>query len=171
MGLNRWYVVMIVLTFLFIAAAIYIPLANYDALPDRYPTHFNLAGEPDSWDSKSISTLLMGPGIVAATTLIMLPVTLWIAYVRDPRKIINGPKEKVKNMPLERAELIRKITVFHLLLIMLLISVMMLVISVESVLIAMGKQAAMGPAILITTIFLLADSVYMTVKLLGLVYK
>jgi uncharacterized membrane protein len=170
MGFNRWHVVMILLSIIFIGASVYLPMSVYDALPDRYPTHFNLTGEPDSWSNKNISSVLAGPAIVAATNLMMLLIAWWISIVEDPRCIINGPKEKIKNMPLERAEEIRKVTLFHLLLIMLLVSMMVLVISIESVIVAMGKQPTLSQAILIITGVLLGDTFYMTWKLLRLVY-
>lgn len=171
MRFNRWHVIMIILTLLCMGASIVIPLACYDLPQDKYPTHFNLSGEPDSWSNKSLGSLLTGPIIVAVTTLIMLPVAWWIARVPDPRKIINGPKEKIKKMPIERAEQIRKVIVFHLLLITLLVSVTMFVIAVETVIVAVGKKTTIGPSGLIITVFLLADSLYMTLKLLRLVYK
>lgn len=171
MGFNRWHIVMMVLALLFIGASIYFPLACYDMLPDKYPTHFNFFGEPDAWSRKNTSSLLAGPLILAATTLIMFPVAWWMARVSDPRKIINGPKEKIKNMPLERAEKIRQISIFHLLLIMLLTALLVLVISVESVVVAMGRQPAMGPGVPIITALLIGDSIYLTVRLLRLVYK
>lgn len=171
MGFNKWHILMIIMAILFIGASVYVPLANYDALPDRYPTHFNLAGEPDSWENKSTTSLLSGTVIVAATNFIMLLIAWWISMVEDPRQIINGPKEKVKNMPLERAEQIRQVTLFHLLLIMMLVSLMMLIISIESVLVAMGKQAGIGPAMPIITVLLLGDTIYMTWRLMRLVNK
>ncbi len=171
MGFNRWHIVMILLTIIFVIASIYVPMSVYDALPDRYPTHFNFTGEPDSWSNKSISSVLAGPAIMLVTNLTMLAVAWWVSRVEDPRKIINGPKEKIKNMPLERAEKIRQVTLFHLLLIMLLIAIMVLVISTESVLVALGKQPTLSPAMIIVTAVLLGDTFYMTWRLMRLVYK
>lgn len=55
--------------------------ASYDALPDPLPVHWGFDGEPDSWEPKSVGTLLfqllLGPGIMLFG-LVMTSTFLWL---------------------------------------------------------------------------------------------
>src|SRR5690625_5755649 len=44
--------------------AVGIAAVRYAALPDQIPVHFNLAGEPDGWGSRSSILVLAGTGLV-----------------------------------------------------------------------------------------------------------
>jgi uncharacterized membrane protein len=53
------------------AAAVYVAL-NWDYVPERFPTHWNLAGKPDGWTTKSVAGVFRGVAIglvVCATSL------------------------------------------------------------------------------------------------------
>jgi uncharacterized membrane protein len=170
--LNKWHALILVITLICTGISIYIPLDNYELLPEKYPTHFNLSGEPDSWSPKSVLTVLAGPLVMAASILLLLlPLTVYAARVKDPRKIINGPKKKVEHMSLERAEKIRSITVFHLLLITLLMALLVMALSIDSVKVALEIRTKLSPLGLVVTALLLLDSLYLTWKLIRLVYK
>ncbi len=171
MRFNKYHWSMIILIFLFIGLSIYYPLSKYELLPDQIPTHFGISGEPDAWSNKSVGTLLLGPFITLPTLLIMLPIIWWIATIDDPRKIINGPREKIQKMSPERAEEVRQTTVFHLLIIMLLVAVLIMVISVKQVSVALGSLTTLGPSVPIIVILLLGDTIYFAWKVIRLVNK
>lgn len=173
----KWHVVFIVFTVILVAISFAVPLTYYDALPETIPTHFGFSGEPDDWSHKSYSSLLLCPVIMSATIfLLMLPLILWMASTEDPRKIVNSsfvnlPLKKDKNISRETAEEIRKVTVFHLALIMLLIAVMTTALSIESVMVAMEIREGLSLAVMVITGVMLLDVAFMTVKLMKLQKK
>lgn len=161
---------MIFLTFLFISFSIYYPLANYDLMPDRIPTHFDKMGRPDAWSDKSIGTLLLAPLITIPTLLIMLPIAWWIAIVEDPRKIINASKKRIEKIGLEKAEEIRKMSISHILFIMMLVSLLILLVSVNQVQVAIEGEAMLGLSVNFIVAVLILDSIYITWKSIKMVY-
>ena len=94
MGFRQEHWLMIILALVFMAFSLCYPWVNYDRLPERIPTHFDLTGEPDAWSEKSLGQLLLGPLITNVTWLMMVLVVWWMLKVEDPRRVINGPKEK-----------------------------------------------------------------------------
>lgn len=59
-------------------AAVITGVLRYDALPERYPTHFGLSGEPDAFGTKSWGTVL-GPlviGQLSAAVIFVLAVAI-----------------------------------------------------------------------------------------------
>lgn len=171
MKFNLYHKLMVILIFIAIGFSIYYPVSNYDILPDKIPTHFNFLGEPDSWSNKNRINLLLGPIIISFTLLFMLPVTWWMARTSDPRKIINLPKEKLAKISSEKAEEVRVTTVFHMLVIMLLTAVLIMVISIEAVLVAIGEQETLGLTVPIIIFLIIGDVAFLTRKVIKLVYK
>lgn len=173
----KWHVVFIVFTVILVAVSFAVPLTYYDALPETIPTHFGFFGEPDDWSDKSYLSLLLSPLIMSATIfLLMLPLILWIALTGDPRKIVNSsfvnlPLKKDKNMSRETAEDVRKVAVFHLALIMILIAIMTTALSIESVMVAMEIREGLSPVVMVITGVMLLDVAFMTVKLMKLQKK
>lgn len=66
------------------AIAVGIAAVRYAALPDQIPVHFNLAGEPDGWGSRSSILVLAGIGLVLVVGTALLS--------RYPRAF-NYPRE------------------------------------------------------------------------------
>lgn len=69
-------------------AAVVVGVLRYDALPQRYPTHFGFSGEPDAFGAKSWGTVL-GPLVIGQlSAVVMLVIALAIpdkgAGVRAP---------------------------------------------------------------------------------------
>ncbi|MGI6553129.1 MAG: DUF1648 domain-containing protein [Bacillota bacterium] len=171
MGFRQEHWLMIILALVFMAFSLYYPWVNYDRLPERIPTHFDLTGEPDAWSEKSLGQLLLGPLITNVTWLMMVLVVWWMLKVEDPRRVINGPKEKIKKMSRERAEEVRRIAVFHMLLIMLLVSMLIMNVSIGQVQVALGYRENIGPGILLLVALLLAEAFYVSWKCIGLVCR
>ncbi|HHX50297.1 MAG TPA: DUF1648 domain-containing protein [Clostridia bacterium] len=171
MGLQKEHWMMIILALVFMVLSIYYPWVNYDRLPEMIPTHFDLAGKPDAWSEKSLGHLLVGPLITVITLLIMVVIAWWMAGVEDPRRVINGPKERIKKMSQERAEKIRSMAVFHTLLIMLLVSLVIMNVSIGQIQIASGYRENMGWGNMVIVALLIADAIYLTWQSVRLIYK
>jgi uncharacterized membrane protein len=58
-----------------LAAAAYVGL-HWDEVPARFPTHWNLAGQPDGWTHKSVAGVYRGPLV----GLILCAITCAISY-------------------------------------------------------------------------------------------
>ena len=50
--MTRWLYVTIALAILCLAASFYVYNLNYDRLPEKIPTHWNIRGEPDQFTPK-----------------------------------------------------------------------------------------------------------------------
>ncbi len=168
MKLENHHWLMIILIIFCIGLSFYLPLVNYDLLPDPIPTHFNIYGEPDGWSSKSLINVLLGPIILSATLILMLPLTWWMAKVEDPKKIINTSKQKLEKMTIETAEEIRRITILHLLIILLLTALLILMITFNQVMVALGQAISLGSGILTIVLLLMFDCFYLTWKVMRL---
>lgn len=62
-------------------------LANYQGLPEKIPTHFNAAGQPDSWTDKGLLPALSVVIIQSALTLLMYGVH---KFVEKAKQSLNG---------------------------------------------------------------------------------
>lgn len=171
LAFKQYHWVMIILTFAFFIVGFYYPLHNYDQLPDRIPTHFNFKGDPDSWSDKNLGSLLLGQLMALPSVLIMLPFVWWAATVKDPRKIISGPANKVTNMSLDRAEKVRGLTIFHLLLMAMLIALLIMYNSVQQVAVALGRNTGLGWGSPVILAFILGDCAVLTWQVVRLIYK
>ncbi|MFZ7101500.1 MAG: DUF1648 domain-containing protein [Peptococcaceae bacterium] len=171
MKFKNYHWLMILLTFLCMAFSVYYPLSNYAELPERIPTHFNGAGQPDSWAPKNMANLLTGQVIIVFTLFIMVPIVWWMAAVSDPRKIISGPRKKVEKMSPARAEQVRETVVFHLLFIMFLVALLIMTISRGTVLVALAEKTAIGGGVAFIIVLLVSDAVFLTWRVIKLVNK
>jgi uncharacterized membrane protein len=71
------------------AAAVYVAV-NWENVPDRFPTHWNLAGKPDGWTAKSVAGVFRG----FALGFVVCAMSLFTSYAvlrwtRLPR--VTGP--------------------------------------------------------------------------------
>lgn len=169
MKFSMYHWLMLIMAVVFLGAAFYFPLAYYDALPQEIPTHFNLGGEPDAWKSKTITRVIFGPIVTLPSLLIMGPVIWMVASAKDPRKMINGPKEKVEKISLEQAEKLRAVVVFHLLVIALLVALLNMFVSLGSILVALDIQPTLGWGPPVAGFLLLGDAIILTWQSLRLV--
>jgi uncharacterized membrane protein len=80
-----------------------------DQLPERYPAHFNAAGQPDRWAEAGSGEWYAVPGIGAGIALLM--VILALGMTRIPLRLWNLPnKEKFLALsPRKQAPVIRAV--------------------------------------------------------------
>ena len=76
-----WLVVMLVLG----AAAVTLGVQRLEALPDPYPTHFDLSGEADGFSDRSLGTVLMPVVMGQLSGLLVFAMTL-LPRIRGPRQ-------------------------------------------------------------------------------------
>jgi hypothetical protein len=72
----------------------------YPHLPERIPVHFGFSGQPDRWESRSITSWFLLPAITAVLALLMHGITLF--SVSNP-ELWNLP-DKRRFLALPRAE-------------------------------------------------------------------
>lgn len=66
----------------------------YPQLPERFPIHFNFAGEPDGWADKSIAMWFMLPGISLVMLAFLGGISYWMGnLVRNAPGIVNVPRK------------------------------------------------------------------------------
>ena len=73
-----------------LAAAAYVGW-HWEAVPARFPTHWNLAGRPDGWTSKSVANVFRGLalGLVSCTMLLFTSYAV-LHWTRTPRVTGSG---------------------------------------------------------------------------------
>lgn len=68
-----------------LAAATYVAL-NWDAVPARFPTHWNLLGKADGWTTKSVSNVFRGFAVsVVACSMLLFTSYAVLNWTRLPR--------------------------------------------------------------------------------------
>lgn len=85
---NKMKIVPLILLLLFYI----ISLLLYPQLPERYPVHFGLSGEPDSWMRKSLLNWFLLPLFSTALTLLMLGIG---KLTRRYPKYMNIPSKEI----------------------------------------------------------------------------
>ncbi len=86
-------------------------LYYYPRLPDMMASHFNEAGEPDGWSSKSSFFAILG-GLIVLTALIFAGMGLWLPKL--PTSIINLPQRDYWLAPERREETFRVLSEYML---------------------------------------------------------
>lgn len=88
---EKWMIIPIVI----ILINTFLSLYMYPSLPDRIPTHWDLAGNVDGWMNKSIWTALLMP-----LTQLFIAITMYFVYyvIRKSKKQINpiNPEISIK---------------------------------------------------------------------------
>ena len=88
--------------------AVYLTLANYSALPDTIPTHFNLQGVPDGWGGKNEIFIFSGLGVVVYA--LITGISLAIAVSQNPLRFINLPVKIKQPLAPDKLEELRGVT-------------------------------------------------------------
>jgi len=73
-------------------AGVYLAATYYPLLPSRIPTHFDFWGVPDGWGGKD--SIFALPVINAVVYVIITVISVLLATVKDPRKLINLPQKR-----------------------------------------------------------------------------
>ncbi|WP_312472057.1 DUF5808 domain-containing protein [Neobacillus sp.] len=76
---NYWFVI----PFLISIVAVVITLINYQQIPDRYPSHYNLSGEATDWTHKSYRSVLLMPIMQIYLTLVFLFINTIISKAKQ----------------------------------------------------------------------------------------
>jgi len=72
--------------FLILAAATAYVALNWDAVPERFPTHWNLAGRANGWTAKSVAGVFRGPAIgFVACSMFLFTSYAVLHWTRLPR--------------------------------------------------------------------------------------
>lgn len=103
----------------------------FESLPEKIPTHFNAAGEPDAWGNKSF--LFISPGI---SSLLFLLISLVSLY---PHKFNYNIEITSENAAYQYANAVRMMRVMKLA--MMLIFLFILVMTIRT---ALGKAEGLG---------------------------
>lgn len=131
---------------------------DYPDLPGRVPTHFNEAGDPDAWGSKT--TILLFPGIQSIFALLAVLVYKYPNYANIPSTIAlrHLPEEKRK----KAYELIRDLV----LIVMSITSLLMCYLTRENLQVAKGMEESISTLpIWIILLGLAPPIVYYTIKM------
>lgn len=145
-----------------LALNVYLTLTYYPSLPDRIPTHFNLAGLPDSWGGKS--SILIQPVVGAAMYVLLTVINVLLAAVKDPRWLINLPERRkaaLTGVQVEALRLFLNRSLFALKVVMQALFSYMAYITIE---VALGRATGLGVPFFIILAIILALAAYMTGK-------
>lgn len=113
---------------------------RWDALPDRYPTHFNAQGQPDKWGRKH-GTLVL-PAIASGVFLLLTAVS------RLNPRFYNTPFPVDRDNPAVHAELRQMIVALKAV-----VMGMMAYIHHRAASVALGEASGLGGAFLVVVMF------------------
>lgn len=165
--LNRFYPILLeVVLVVLIVLSFWYPLVHLSEMPARIPSHFGPSGLPDAWQVKSMWSILTLPIIIASIYLGMGAITLYLTLVSDAKKVINLPRNQLERMSVDRAELIRLITVRYLFAIKALVVVMQVYLSVGQTRVSLGLAQGLGWPMWLFFFGILALCGIMTVRLM-----
>lgn len=133
-------------------------ILHYPDLPDRIPTHFNTAGNPDAWGSKT--SILLFPGLEILFLVLSMVIYRYPNYANIPSTIAlsqlpDGVRKKAYS-------LIRSV----ILITMSLVSFLMFYLTRENLLVARGLEKSINNLPIWITIGCLAPViVYYAIKM------
>ncbi len=159
-----WELLLLFLLFL----SFWYPYVHYAEMPARIPTHFGASGLPDAWSPKNPANVFLAPVIMAVIYCFTTGLTLWMASVSDPKKIINASRRELERMSPERAELIRRVTLQGLFATKALIVGMAAYLAWASTQVALGKMAGLGWFMWVFVVGIMVASLYLTVRTIKL---
>jgi uncharacterized membrane protein len=150
----------------FLFLSFYVVISNYNALPETIPTHFNFRGMPDGWGGKGGIWIFPGMGI--GLYILITGVSLALAAVGDPKKMINLPSDIKARIGEAQAEELRTFLVRALLAIKIVVLGMEAYLVNASINVALGQADGIGmwPFLFVAVILLVVG--YMVVRSLRL---
>jgi uncharacterized membrane protein len=122
--------------------------AWWPLIPERFPTHFDLAGKPDGWSNRSLLSWFALPLIALALGSFVGGIGIWIgALARNTPGIVNVPQKDLflKLSPEGRASVVMP-TRLLLLAVLVLMQVLFLAILEGTGRVATGEQATLSIA-------------------------
>jgi uncharacterized membrane protein len=134
---------------LLLAALFVFSIATLDRLPERIPTHFDLAGRPDGFAAKSLGTWLLLPVIAAGMALFFALIGRLVWALRDRPEVLNVPaKAAFLRLPPEARERVVRYFVGMLHGFAAVVVALFLAIQAGTYLVATGRIARLHPALL-----------------------
>lgn len=164
---TSWELLLLFLLFL----SFWYPYIHYAEMPPRIPTHFGGSGIPDAWSPKNPVNVFLAPSIMTVVYFFITGLTLWMASVPDPKKLINASRQQLERIAPERAELVRQVTIRGLFGIKALLSGMSAYLSYASTRVALGKATGLGWLMVVFTAGLMLAALYLALKTTLLVYR
>ncbi len=117
-------------------------LAAWSALPERVPTHFNFAGQPDGWGPKAMIWALPAMSLVMEGLM---------AFVGAHPELGNYPVKVTDDNRAGLHALYRQLMLF----VRLAVAVMLNLIAWLSVDVALGQRAGLPQPVMVTTLVVL----------------
>lgn len=146
-------------------------IASYSALPDPMPTHFDAAGIPDAWATKSWRVALVLPIIATVVWALLEGTNQIFIRTKDPAKLVNIPVKKKDLYSPDELEAIRTFTVRSMLALNIALTLLMTYLGIASTRISLGFQQSLGWLIWLFTGLLLGITAFMLLRLLQLTRK
>ncbi|SDH74400.1 Protein of unknown function [Alteribacillus persepolensis] len=146
-----------VLTFLILILTILYVVYHYRYLPAEIPRHFNFAGEPDAWSSK---TMIIGLGVLYIFIIVQCFILNYFLIMRpkNPQNVlhvINLPFMKKDELSNHQAMDIRTHTARMIAVLNLLVSILFSAIHYGMIQTAYANQEGLGIVVPIITVILL----------------
>lgn len=140
-------------------------VANYGRLPQKIPTHFDAAGNPDGWGAKGILILLL----VVEVGLLYLPSTMFayaLSAVGDFRPMINLPGKR--QWTPDQAEAVR-VWVLRLMFVTKTLAIGLLTfILYNAIKVAQGKPGSLFWVVWVLVAVLVVSTLFIVWKLLAI---
>ncbi|WP_068677560.1 DUF1648 domain-containing protein [Oceanobacillus sp. Castelsardo] len=151
-----------VCSFLILIMTVFYSVYYYAQLPDEIPTHFNFAGEPDTWSGKGT---IIGFLILYVFLLLQCFGLNYFLFInqKDPKEslhFINLPFVKKESLTETQLNGMVKYTTRMLAVMNLCISILFVFILIGMVQTALGNQNGLGTGIVIMTVLLVVVSIY-----------
>ena len=112
-------------------------------LPDIVPTHFDAHGIPNDWGTKG--TIFVSPIMNAVIFLSVTCLNFWFAFVDDPKRFINLPKNRKDALTKAQLEKLRVFTNRCVFLLKIVVQGLFTYLTWHTVEIAMGRPDKLGP--------------------------
>lgn len=147
---------------LIMLVAFYLVASNYAALPDRMPTHFNLNGIADRWGGRG--TVWVLPAVGASAYFFLAAVTLAMAAVADPLKLVNLPRKSKEKLTQAQGEELRAFTLRALLAMRLVMSCLTTYMTYQTIQVGLGRSHALGALFYVLLAAILSSAFVMAWK-------
>lgn len=145
---------------LLVFLGVYLVANSYPSLPDTIPTHFDLQGVPDEWDSKR--DLFVFPIMGAGIYILMTVIGMLVAAGKDPRRFINLPLNRKANLSEAQMEELRIFMVRSLLALKFAMESLFTYSVYISIEVAKGRASGLGPPWFIFLAMIMGVAAYMT---------
>ncbi len=166
--LGKYYPVRLELVpFVLVILAWLFAVNGYPHLPERIPTHFNAAGVPDGWGSRS--SIFIFPVIGLVEYLFFSLLNILFAVVKDPKRLINLPRQQLEKLTPEKTAKLIRVFARSLFLLKTLIAVMCVYAVHMTVEVALQRAAGLGPGFMIITAGIIIVALYMVWQSLRMV--